>query len=386
MHPTTIPTMTSRQRVLSALAHEQPDRVPIDLGSTIVTSISIFAYNRLKSYLNLDLPETEIYENSAKLAVVDEQILDLFGVDTLGARAGPPDSQVEKQSQQDGDILWDEWGFWRNYSSTTGTYFLDRGPLAGEVSLNDIMNHQWPVPGDPGRTRGLRQHILELRQKTDRAIIFSLPTNFILTSFELRGFEDWYIDSKLNPGLLGALLDKIQEIQMETCGILLNEVGDLVDVVVNYDDLAMQDRMLVSLSTYQTLLEPRLKKLFEFIHSRTNAKIMHHTDGAVEPLLESLIDMGVDAVNPLQVSAKGMGDIQQLKDKYGGRLAFWGGIDTQNLLPFGSPQEVRKATIDTVDILNKNGGYILGSVHNIQNDVQPQNITAMFEAVLQKSL
>ena len=346
----------------------------------------MIAYDRLKRFLGLDLPETKVFENSAKLAVVDEQILDLFGVDTQGVKPGVSDRWLEKQSQQDESVLWDEWGFWRNYSSATGTYFLDHGPLAGEISLNSIMNHAWPVPDDPGRIRGLRQNILDLRSQTDRAIILSLPTNFILTSFELRGFEDWYIDSKLNQELLGALLDQILDIQLEICGILLDEVGDQVDIVVNFDDLAMQDRLLVSLSTYTALLEPRLKKVFAFIRSRTDAKILHHTDGAVEPVLDSLIDMGVDAVNPLQVSANGMGDLQLLKEKYGGRLTFWGGIDTQNLLPFGSPQEVRKATIDTVDILNKNGGYVLGSVHNIQNDVPPQNITAMYEAALQKNL
>lgn len=382
MTSTEIPMMTSRQRVLSALAHEQPDRVPIDFGSTIVTGISIAAYERLKHYLNMDLPETEVFENSAKLAVVCEQILDLFGVDTVGVRPGPGDSWVAKQAQGDESVLWDEWGFWRNYSSTTGTYFLDRGPLAGEISLQTIHSHPWPVPDDPGRVRGLRQQILELRQQTDRAILLSLPTNFILTSFELRGFEDWYIDSKLNPELLGVLLDQIQEIQLSMCGILLDEVGDLVDVVVNFDDLAMQDRMLVSHRTYEKLLEPRLEKLYDFIRSKTSAKILHHTDGAVEPLLDSLIDMGVDAVNPVQVSAKGMGDIQMLKDKYGDRLTFWGGIDTQSLLPFGTPEEVRRATINTIEVFNQKGGYVLNSVHNFQQDVPPQNIEAMFAAAL----
>jgi uroporphyrinogen decarboxylase len=377
-------TMTSRQRVLAALSHTQPDRVPIDLGSTIVTGISMIAYNRLKHFLKLDLPDAEYFEESARLATVDQQILDLFGVDTCGVRPGVSDLWIEHQeSRQDASVLWDEWGFWRNYSSTTGTYFLDRGPLSGEISLNSILSHSWPIPDDPGRVRGLREQILTLRQNSDRAILLALPSNFILTSFELRGFEDWYIDSKLNKKLLGALLDQILDIQLEICGILLDEVGDLVDIVVNFDDLAMQDRLLVSLPTYQELLEPRLKKLFAFIRSKTDAVILHHTDGAVEPILDSLIEIGVDAVNPLQVSAQGMGDISALKGKYGERLAFWGGIDTQSLLPFGTPEEVKRATIETISILSQSGGYILGSVHNIQNDVPPQNIIALFEAALE---
>ena len=375
-------TMTARQRVLAALSHQQPDRVPIDLGSTIVTGISIVADNNIKQHLGSDLPDTRVYDNSASLAIVDEPIMERFGVDTRGVKAGLSDTVRAKQSEADETMLWDEWGFWRKFSSETSTYFLDHAPLSGEITLQSILNYDWPDPDDPGRTRGLREQILSLRQQGEWAIVLSLPTNFILTSFELRGFEDWYIDSKLNQKLLGSLMDQILEIQLATCANILNEVGDLVDIVANFDDLAMQDRIIVSMPDYDQLLEPRLRKLITFIRSATEARIMHHTDGAVEPVLGSLIDMGVDAVNPVQVSAKGMGNIRQLKQKYGDHLAFWGGIDTQSLLPFGSPQEISQSVRETIEILNKEGGYILGSVHNIQNDVPPQNILTMYETAL----
>jgi uroporphyrinogen decarboxylase len=130
------------------------------------------------------------------------------------------------------------------------------------------------------------------------------------------------------------------------------------------------------------LLEPRLKKLYTFIKSKTQAKILHHTDGAIKPILNSLIAMGVDAVNPLQVSASGMDDLVELKKTYGKSLTFWGGIDTQSLLPFSSTEDVRKSVRKTIDILNEDGGYVLCAVHNIQKDVPPQNIVAMYQEAI----
>jgi uroporphyrinogen decarboxylase len=202
----------------------------------------------------------------------------------------------------------------------------------------------------------------------------------------LRGFEDWYIDTKVNPLLLGTLMDQILDLQMEMTGLILREVGSLVDIVINLDDLALQDRLLVSPATYQQLLEPRLCRLYEFIKSNTKAKILHHTDGAIKPLIPSLIEMGIDAINPLQVSAKGMDDLEDLKNKYGDRLTFWGGIDTQYLLPYGTPHEVHHAVEKTLNILNRGGGYVLTPVHNIQNDVPPENIIAVYEAALGKQI
>ncbi len=373
--------LSHRQRILTALDHHQPDRVPLDFGSTVVTGISLGAYARLKDYLKLDLGETKVFDRTAQVALVDDVILDLFEIDTRGVLQGLPENRPQVELPAENGFI-DEWGLLRKMPPGADTYFVSNAPLAGELSLYSIAQYPWPDPGDPGRTRNLTRQVNELRQKGAWAILLSLPGNFIATSMLLRGFEDWYIDSALNPDLLGALMDQILEIQMEMCANILAKVGGLVDIVVNLDDLASQDRLLVSLPSYSRLLEPRLAQFYDFVRSKTDARILHHTDGAAEPLFNSLIELGITAINPLQVSAQGMGDVETLKRKYGARLAFWGGIDTQHLLPHGSPSEVQQAVQDMIRILNVNGGYVLTSVHNIQNDVPPQNIAAMFSSAL----
>ena len=261
----------------------------------------------------------------------------------------------------------------------TDTYFVANAPLAGEISIHDIVNYRWPEPDDPGRTRGLRDRVLALRASGDYAIIVSLPGSFIQQSQLVRGFESWYLDAAMNQSLLGVLLDQIMEIQMATCSNILNAIGDGVDVVMSFDDLAMQDRLIVSPATYKKLLEPRLGKFYQWLRAKTSAKILFHTDGAAAPIFESLIAMGIEGVNPLQVSAQGMGDVAALKKQFGDRLFFWGGIDTQYTLPHATPDQVRAEAQSRIRELNQNGGYVLGAVHNLQSDVPAENIIAMFE-------
>lgn len=351
----------------------------------MVTGIAIGAYDRLKKHLGLEPGETKVFDRAAQVAVVDEHILDLFQIDTRGVMPGLPENHpVVEDPEQDGFL--DEWGLLRRMPAGADTYFIANAPLAGEISIRDIVNYPWPDPADPGRIRGLKSRISEIRNQGDWAILLSLPGNFIAMSTFLRGFEDWYVDTALNPELVGTLMDQILEIQMEMCRIILKEAGGEVEIVVNLDDLATQDRLLVSRPVFQRLLEPRLKRFYEFVKANTPAKVLHHSCGAVGGLLGNLVEMGVDAVNPLQVSAKGMDDVSGLKEKFGSRLTFWGGIDTQHVLPFGSEREVKNTVEIMINTLCKNGGYVLSSVHNIQNDVKPANVVAMFETALQHPL
>ncbi len=165
---------------------------------------------------------------------------------------------------------------------------------------------------------------------------------------------------------------------MATCDRILTVIGDVVDVVMSFDDLATQDRLIVSPMTYQKLLEPRLARFYRFLRTRTAAKILFHTDGAASPIFESLIAMGIDGVNPLQVSTKGLSDVAALKKQFGGRLFFWGGIDTQQTLPRGTADDVRNEVEGRIRSLNDQGGYVLCAVHNIQSDVPAENIIAMY--------
>jgi uroporphyrinogen decarboxylase len=377
--------MTHRERIRAALSHQQPDRVPIDLGTTPVTGIAAKAYDRVVTFLGLELEPTQIYDRAGQIAIVDPAILELFGIDTRGIKPGMPDGGPNIESA-DEEGYTDEWGLVRKKPAHADTYFVANAPLDGEISTQDILNYRWPTPEDPGRIRGLREQALSLCAKGDWAIVLSLPGSFIQHSQLMRGFSSWYLDAAADPARLAVLLDQVMEIQLATCGYMLDAVGDLVDVVFTYDDLAMQDRLIVSPATYRKLLEPRLRKFIEYLRSKTSAKIVHHTDGAVVPILNSLADMGIDAINPVQVSAKGMGDTGALKAEFGDRLAFWGAIDTQSVLPFGTPNQVRIETQLRIDHLNQSGGYVLCSAHNIQSDVPAENVIAMYETALGKRL
>lgn len=373
--------MTHRERLLAALSHKQPDRVPVDIGSTIVTGISLKTYAGVKQILGIETGPTRVFDQAAQLAQIDEEVLTRWGVDTRGFIPGSnPDLPNDVDENE---TITDDWGIRKQYSPESETFFVADSPLKGEISVNRIRAYPWPDPHSIVPLDGLLERIREAKSRDDYAIVLALPTNFILTSMELRGFEDWYMDFGWNKTCLGFLFDQILEIQLEICDRILSAVGDQVDVVVNFDDLAMQDRLLVSPASFKELLKPRLKRLFDFIHSKTPAKLLHHSDGAIQPILDDLIEIGVDAINPVQVSARGMGDLPLLKRKFGDRITFWGGIDTQHLLPFATPQEVYSQVQRTIEEMNVDGGYVLCSVHNIQNDVPPENVVAMFDAILE---
>ncbi len=377
--------MSHRERILAALSHQSPDRIPIDLASTPVTGISVQAYDRLKMCLGLDIGETQIYDRGSHLAQVDREIFEILEIDTRGVKPGASSIRPDTDSV-DHDAYVDEWGIIHKRLRRDDVYFVANGPLRGEISVNDVLHYPWPIPDDPGRVAGLKEQILALRAEGDWAIVLSLPSSFIQQSQLLRGFEEWFYDAATDTSRLCALLDQVMEIQMATCEYILDAVGSEIDIVFGYDDLAMQDRLIVSPAMYGSLLEPRLAKFIAFLRSKTRAKIVHHTDGAVSAILPSLAAMGIDAVNPVQVSAKGMDDTAELKRQVGDRLAFWGGIDTQRLLPFGKPEEVRVDTLRRIRDLNQNGGYVLCSVHNIQGDVPVENLIAMYEAALNKQI
>jgi len=375
-------SMTSRERVLAALSHQQPDRVPLDLGGSIVSGIAMDTYNRVKTLLGMELGETRIFSRMNQLAVVDDEILDVLGIDTRGVNISFG-SKDQAQANDSTDEYTTIWGLTNRFDPDSGTYFVANAPLDGEITIQDVLNYPWPNLDASDYIDGLREKIMDYREKDQRAIVLSLPDSIIQMSQLMRGFSNWFMDIALNPDLICALMDQIMEVQMTIHGNILDAVGDVVDVVFFFDDLAMQDRMIVRQQMYTDLLEPRLVKYVEFLRKKTNAKIIHHTDGAIVPVLDRLADIvGVDGVNPLQVSAKGMDEVVEIKQKFGDRLAFWGGVDTQHTMPYGSPDDVRQETLSRIRDLNQDGGYVLGAVHNIQPDVSAENVLALFGAAL----
>ncbi len=368
-------TMTHRERALAALNHQETDRVPLDFGTTISTTIIMPAYENLKKYLGLE-HETKFMVKRARTVIPDPKVLDRFDVDFLGLRLG--DFRGGNYRELDATALIDAWGTtWKK--APDGHYINVKGPFQNvEPDRRILETHRWPDPNDPGLYEGLKERAIQMRKTSDRAIILDLPVGIIHQCQFLRGFAEWLMDLLMNPEFAGRMMDFVEEVWIRMAQNALEALGDNVDVVAWGDDVASQESLLLSPKTYREHIKPRHRRMVQAIKSLRDVKVSYHSCGAVYELIEDLIDIGVDSLNPVQVSARNM-DPVKLKKEFGGRMAFWGGIDTHRVLPFGTPEEVRKEVRRMINILGKKGGYVLASVHNIQAEIPPENIVAMFE-------
>jgi uroporphyrinogen decarboxylase len=266
-----------------------------------------------------------------------------------------------------------------------GGFYFDfvASPLAEDGTLSAIERYPWPDPDDPGRYRGLRERARRLREETDCALVLDADCTFFDNCGPLRGWENFYSDLLVNTQFAEALMDRYLDIKLAIAGHVLDEAGDLADVVVvSRDDLGTTTGPIISPALFRRLVLPRMQRIFDFFRARTEAKIFHHCDGAIYPLLGDLVAAGVQITNPVQVNAAGMGDTARLKAEFGDRLTFWGAIDTSAVLPRGTVQEVRQEVERRIRDLGPGGGYVVCSVHNFQSDVPPENIVAMFDTAL----
>ena len=374
--------MTSRQRLLAALNHREPDRVPIDLGGTPTSTISASALENLKSHLGLHSPN-RLMSPIFLTAYPDDELVQRFGVDVKMVAASPPSAFQLKTTPQ-GRIV-DEWGVVYQKHEEAQTHFVveAESPLHRATSKGDIENYPWPDPSDPSRVRGLGE-IARAFRKEGYGVVVNTPLMVMTQTEWMRGLEQFMMDTVLNRELLEYLMDKILEIQTEMTRILLKEVGPFADVVVTGDDLSHQGGLTYFPEMYRRLFKPRHGVIVRFLKQHApDAKILYHCCGAAEPLLPDLIEIGVDAYNPVQVSAKGMDDTKKLKARYGRDLTFWGGVDTQRVLPFGTPEEVRAEVRRRIEDLAPGGGFVLAAVHNLRPEVKPENIVALFETALE---
>ena len=370
--------MTHRERVLTALRLRQPDRIPIDLGGTKNSTMHVVAYERLKQHLGIIVSSPpRLADRMMQVVDPDEAVLQCLDVDTRAVYEGRPDNPRGREI--DADTYEDEWGVIRRRAPGGYSYDLLRCPLSGETGIADVVNYPRPDPSDPGRIRPIRQRIEYLRSGTDCALVLHLPSAFVHKSQYLRGFEDWFVDMAVDQRLAGVLFDAVLEVSMAQASQILDVAGGLVDVVNVADDISGQDGPLISPEAYRRLIAPRHRAYFEFIRSRTAAPILYHTCGSLYPLMDDILGLGIDALNPVQVSAKGM-ETDRLKREFGDRVAFWGAIDTQRVLPFGTPLDVRNEVEHRICDLGPGGGYILAPVHNIQPEVPPENICEMIRA------
>jgi uroporphyrinogen decarboxylase len=374
---------TSVERVLVSLAHREPDRVPFDLGATTVTGISVTAYRKLCDHLGIQIDKARVFDLKTQTAEVQNNIFEDLGC-TLDVRGIVPQSSHEIQLQEEGDffVFTDEWGVrWRK-PNQNGLYFDPVSPpLSGSIDRKDIDRFPWP---NPEQVISLQHLEAEAEKSIDmnKALIMNhwVWGIFETASILLRGIEDFYKDLILRPQLACYLMDRVLEQKMAFWDLVLSKLGDRIHVVKQNDDIAGQDKLLVSPEMYRKHIKPRHKQLFEFIKSKADVYIMFHTDGAVFDLIPDFIEAGADIINPVQLSARGM-DPVRLKQSFGEDVSFWGaGIDTQKVLARGSTDEIRDHVRRNIEALAPGGGFIFSAVHNIQADTPPENILAMVES------
>jgi uroporphyrinogen decarboxylase len=377
--------MRPRDRILTSINHQEPDRVPIDIGGTDVTGINVRAYRNLLPNLGIDPPDKiSILDMVQQLASLDETVLRRLEAHCRGIF---PDTSSEWQFNLQGsenyDWFIDEWGIEWHKPKEQGYYFdLANHPMA-DANLKQIAHYRWPDPQNPNRYKGMFATAKQLHDEGEYAVILSgiIGGGPMEVSAWLAGFENFFIALINDPNWADALLDCVLEIKLKFWQTVLPIVGKYIDIISESEDLGTQDRLMISPRSFRQHIKPRLRQLFSGIKAvAPNVKILLHSDGAIMPILPDLIEVGVDILNPVQVSARGMGDTASLKREFGRDLVFWGAVDTQYVLPFGSRQEVYSEVHRRIDDLAPDGGYILAPVHNIQGDVSPENILAMVSA------
>jgi uroporphyrinogen decarboxylase len=435
-------TMISRERVLKALNHQTPDRVPIDFGG-FQTGIHKRAYTELLDFLGIqpvrcyssghNRPEhgklshglkdqITILDPVQQLARPCEEILERFRVDIRYVCAHGPDSFKAcpersrrggiEQNIRDGKLwhdLKDEFGvIWsmpfdpaqarpeqgrgdrpneqQPFDFAQGGELVEplymdisHHPLA-DAAIEDIADYPFPKGDDPTRFTGLRDEILQLRKETPYAISTGIGGVVYEICWYMRGLERWYMDMIENPAFCEALLDRILKFWLDYYTVFMAEVGDIIDIVMIGDDLAGQNGPLFSPNFYRKIVKPRQKRLVQHIKSLTKAKIWYHTCGSCWEYIPDLIDNGIDILNPVQIGLINM-EPKKLKEKFGKQLVFWGGaIDAQHILPFAKPSEIREHVRRNLEIFKPGGGYVFNNVHNIQVGVPVENIVTLFDA------
>ncbi|NWG14618.1 MAG: hypothetical protein HXY20_13910 [Acidobacteria bacterium] len=375
--------MLPRERLLTALDHREPDRVPIDLGGN-QTGIHRAAYTRLLQLLGLE-EEIVVMDLVQQLALPSERVLERLHVDTRYVWAQPPagfDSSVVRRERN--GRFWqdftDEFGVTWSMPEDSPRYFdISRSPLAG-LSPDEIRKYPFPRGDDRTRFEGLRNRALRIRRETPYAVVSGISGVVYEICWYMRGLENLLMDMLQQPEVLESIIDRTLQFWLDWFRLFLDEAADVVDVIMIGDDLAGQDGPLFSPRIYRSVVKPRQKRLVQYIRSRTRAKIWYHSCGSVVDYIPDLLDNGVDILNPVQVAAKGM-DPGGLKSRFGRQISFWGGgIDSQHVLPRASPDDVRRHVWRNLDIFSPGGGYVFANVHNIQADVSPENVLALFDA------
>lgn len=393
--------MNSRQRVLAALEHRQPDRVPIDLGGTRQSGIAASTYHQLKQRLGVQSP-TRVYDVYQMLADVERPIMERFGADVIGLNRPAVAFGITNEG----------WKPWRLFDGTPVEVPAGFNPVTQPDGGLVLLRDNEPIarmPKDgyyfdrlevfPGGAHLAVEEVAPdvisdqlcdhyhvqsevLYQNTDFAIVAPMgPPYELFYGLGTGGFESWMMSLAAEPDYVNALCGKLVDVWIESLRRFAQAVGDRVQILQFNDDFGTQTAPFVSVKMFRELIMPHYRRGLDWIHANTEMKVFLHSDGAIMPLIPSIIEMGVDILNPIQTSATGMA-AETLKDQFGDQLVFWGGsLDCQKTLPFGTPEDVTREVSEHVRVFSPSGGYVFAPVHNIQANIPAENVIAMFDAV-----
>ena len=394
--------MTSRERIFLTLKHEEPDRVPIDLGGMRSSGIHAIAYNKLKRYLNCEDKSVKIFDLGQQLAVVDDEIRERVTSDVVELKRldGGFGTRINSWKQIDLFLDGGEYYVPTDFNPKVladgsfaieiegkivalmpkGGYYFDSryAPLANaseRKEIDIILSNR--ITGE--ELDFLEAQAREIKNNTDCAILGSFGGNFIEMGHTLFGYQEFMERLILNKSFIEYFLSKLEEKYLEEIERYLNRVGKYIDIIVLGDDYGTQEDLQISIEMFRQLFKPHLKALCDFIEERSDVYIFLHSCGAVSKLIPDLIDAGIQILNPVQTSAKGMSP-ELLKKKFGKDIVFWGGgCDTQRILPFGTLEEVENDVKKRIDIFAPEGGFVFAAIHNIQQEVSPEKCLRLFD-------
>jgi uroporphyrinogen decarboxylase len=372
--------LSRRERFIKALNHQEPDRVPIDLGS-VGGGITDVAYSRVKEHLGIEGEEGTTYTTTLVVSQFDERVLRALDVDIrhLGLRG----SKKRPGRVERGDGSWaDDWGI---VYRKAGYYNQIVGNPLRNATVADLKSYPWPDAGDPSRVEGLAEKAKSLYEKTDYGLSAqSVSGGIFQTCCRLRSMEQFLMDMLLDKPFAKELLARVEEAVLNLTDALLSAIGPYVQMVETQDDLGTQRAPLISPALYREMIQPCHAHLSALIKKKTDgkAKVFLHSDGSIFDVLPPVIEAGIEVLNPLQPHAAKM-DPKGLKAAFGKQLAFHGGLDQQKTIPFGTPEEAAGDVRRVIMALAPGGGYIFAPCHNLQPDVPPQNIVAIYRAAKQ---
>jgi uroporphyrinogen decarboxylase len=376
--------MTSRERVLTAINHEEPDRVPLVIGVSNATGIKMRTYQGIKNIIGVQAPDNYIYDwPELGTAAIDEETMRRLHSDVRGVLDLEPEStrKMNRERTPHSDYI-DSWGSGQT-EIAPDDWFPAVHPIPDALTPEDLEAYDgWPDMSDPTRIAHVADEARRIAEANQYAI---LATPWLLFPFErayaMQGMEMFLLNMARDGDFARALMEKIAVYCKELMGRFLDELGDNVDIIKIGDDLGTQESLMISPKMYREILKPIHADFISFIKARTNARVLFHSDGDVATLIDDFIEIGVDILNPIQTSAGTMSDLPALKKRAGKNIALCGGIDSHRILPFGTVAEVRDEVRRVMQILGPGGGCMIGAVHTVMNDVPPENVLAMVDAV-----